>query len=216
MSTIIERYNKIKSNILSLNPKKQINIVAVSKTFPLDHIKPLIDYGHNHFGENKVQEASHKWKEIKKIKKNLKLHMVGKLQSNKAKNAVEIFDYIHSLDSQKLADVLSKSQKNLNRSLKYFIQVNIGNEPQKSGIPFNELEGFYDYCMKEKKLEILGLMIIPPNDQNPEKYFKLTNELNKSFELKELSMGMSADYHEAVKFNSTFVRVGSLIFGERS
>ena len=216
MSTIIERYNKIKSNILSLNPKKQINIVAVSKTFQLDHIKPLIDYGHNHFGENKVQEALHKWKEIKKIKKNLNLHMVGKLQSNKAKNAVEIFDYIHSLDSQKLADVLSKSQKNLNKSLKYFIQVNIGNEPQKSGIPSNELEGFYDYCIKEKNLEILGLMIIPPNDQNPEKYFKLTNELNKSFELKELSMGMSADYHEAVKFNSTFVRVGSLIFGERS
>ena len=128
MNTIVERYNKIKSNIDSLKPKKSVDIIAVSKTFPLSHIQPLINYGHTHYGENKVQEASAKWKEIKREKKNLQLHMIGKLQSNKAKNAVEIFDYIHSLDNQKLADILAKTQKDLNKNIKYFIQVNIGNE----------------------------------------------------------------------------------------
>ena len=140
---IIERFNKIKSNINKLKPTKPVNIVAISKTFPLEYIKPLIDYGHKHFGENKVQEAKAKWSELKKSNKDLNLHMVGKLQSNKAKNAVELFDYIHSLDNQRLADVLSKSQKNLNKSLKYFIQVNIGNELQKSGIHLKELESFF-------------------------------------------------------------------------
>tara|TARA_Y100001936_G_C15935513_1_gene591783 strand:+ start:370 stop:798 length:429 start_codon:yes stop_codon:yes gene_type:complete len=142
--------------------------------------------------------------------------MVGKLQSNKAKKAVEIFDYIHSVDNQKLADVLSKSQKVINKSLNYFIQVNIGNEQQKSGIPYNEVDGFYNYCSKEKKMNILGLMAIPPNDNNTEKYFKSLSELNASLGLKELSMGMSSDYLIAVNFKATYLRIGSLIFGERS
>tara|TARA_B100001248_G_scaffold246641_1_gene217384 strand:+ start:3708 stop:4358 length:651 start_codon:yes stop_codon:yes gene_type:complete len=216
MNTIVERFNKIKSKIISLEPAKPVNIVAVSKTFQLDHIKPLVDYGHHHFGENKVQEAISKWQVIKKINKNLKLHMVGKLQTNKVKKALEIFDYVHSLDSQKLADILSKIQLNTNKSISYFIQVNLGNELQKSGIPTNEVEQFYNYCKEEKKLKILGLMIIPPNDGNTKKYFQTLNELNKSLSLNELSMGMSADYIDAVKYNSTFVRIGSSIFGDRN
>ena len=141
--------------------------------------------------------------------------MIGKLQSNKAKDAVKLFDYIHSLDNQKLADTLARHQLNLNKKLKYFIQVNIGNEIQKSGIPVNELDAFYNYCINEIKLEIIGLMVIPPNDNKPEKYFKSLNELNKSLELKNLSMGMSADYIPAIQNNATFIRVGSKIFGER-
>jgi len=216
MSTIVERFNKIKSKINQIDKKQTSKIVAISKTFNLEHIMPLIDYGHIHFGENKVQEAEAKWKEIKKTNVNLKLHMVGKLQSNKAKKAVEIFDYIHSVDNQKLADVLSKSQKAINKSLNYFIQVNIGNEQQKSGIPYNEVDGFYNYCSKEKNMNILGLMAIPPNDNNTEKYFKSLSELNASLGLKELSMGMSSDYLIAVNFKATYLRIGSLIFGERS
>tara|TARA_A100001015_G_scaffold242975_1_gene277774 strand:+ start:5748 stop:6398 length:651 start_codon:yes stop_codon:yes gene_type:complete len=215
MDTIIERYNKIKSNIIKMDPKKQVNIVAVSKTFSIEHIKPLIDYGHLHFGENKVQEAAAKWKVLKNEKKNLKLHMIGKLQSNKAKNALEIFDYIHSLDSQKLADILSRLESNTNRFIKYFIQVNIGNELQKSGIPVRELEDFYNYCVNERKLNIIGLMIIPPVDQKVISYFQSVDTLNKSLNLEELSMGMSADYMDAIKYNSTFIRVGSYIFGKR-
>ena len=213
---IIERLNKIKSNINKLKPSKVVNIIAISKTFSLDHIKPLIDYGHNHFGENKVQEAIAKWTDIKNNNKNLNLHMVGKLQSNKAKDAVKLFDYIHSLDNQKLADALSKHQMSLNKSLNYFIQVNIGNELQKSGIPVGELDPFYNYCKNEINLNILGLMVIPPNDNNPDKYFKSLYELNKSLALQDLSMGMSADYIEAIKYGATFIRVGSSIFGERS
>ena len=213
---IIQRFEKIKSNIEVLKPSRKINIVAISKTFDLNHIKPLIDYGHNHFGENKVQEAVTKWTDLKKNMKDLNLHMVGKLQSNKAKNAVEIFDYIHSLDNQKLADVLSKSQKNSNRYLKYFIQVNIGNELQKSGIHINDLESFYNYCTREKKLDVIGLMVIPPNDDNTKKYFQSVSNLNSSLGLKELSMGMSSDYVEAINQNATFVRLGSSIFGSRS
>jgi len=216
MNIIIDRFEKIKSKISSLKPIKPVNIIAVSKTFSLDYIQPLIDYGHIHFGENKVQETLSKWSEQKKINNNLKLHMIGKLQSNKAKDAVKIFDYIHSVDNQKLADVLAKSQKNLNKNLKYFIQVNIGNEIQKSGIPVNDLDGFYNYCVKEINLNILGLMVIPPINQSPQKYFKLLNELNKSLSLDNLSMGMSADYIDAVKYGSNFVRVGSSIFGSRS
>ena len=216
MSTIIERFDKIKLNIAKSNPEQKVSIIAVSKTFPLEHINPLVNYGHQHFGENKVQEAISKWTQIKKENDNLKLHMIGKLQSNKAKDAVKLFDYIHSLDSQKLADALAKHQMNLKKNINYFIQVNLGNEIQKSGIPVSELDQFYNYCKNEKNLNILGLMIIPPNDNNPEKYFKSLNELNKSLALQELSMGMSADYLEAVKHGSTFVRVGSSIFGERS
>ena len=216
MSNIVESFDKIKLNINNLHTKKEINIVAVSKTFPMQHIKPLIDYGHNHFGENKVQEALAKWSEVKKNYPNIYLHMVGKLQSNKAKDAAKIFDYIHSLDSQKLADILSNCEKNNKRKLKYFIQVNIGKETQKSGLPVNEVEPFFNYCTKEKKLNIIGLMIIPPNDNNTIQYFKNTNLLNSSMGFKELSMGMSADYKEAITNGATFVRIGSLIFGKRS
>ena len=166
MTTLIQRFNKIKSNIDLLNSSKSVDIIAVSKTFPLIDIQPLIDHGHIHFGENKVQEAVVKWSAIKNQKPEIKLHMVGKLQSNKAKDAVKLFDYIHSLDNQKLADVLAKSQKNENKYLKYFIQVNIGNELQKSGIPVNDLDGFYNYCVKEINLNILGLMVIPPINQS--------------------------------------------------
>ena len=216
MNTIIDRFEKIKSKITSLKSNRPVNIIAVSKTFSLDYIKPLINYGHLHFGENKVQEASAKWSEEKKVNQNLKLHMIGKLQSNKAKDAVKLFDYIHSVDNQKLADTLSKHQKNLNKSLDYFIQVNMGNESQKSGITISELDPFYNYCVNDIHLNIIGLMVIPPVDQSAEKYFKSLNELNKSLALENLSMGMSADYIEAIKNGSNFVRIGSSIFGSRS
>ena len=216
MSTIVDRYIKIKSKIASLKPKKPVNIIAVSKTFSLEYIQPLIDHGHLHFGENKVQEAKAKWSEQKKINQNLKLHMIGKLQSNKAKDAVKIFDYIHSVDNQKLADALSKYQINLNKNIQYFIQVNIGNEFQKSGIPVSELDSFYNYCIKEINLRIIGLMIIPPVDESVEKYFNSLYELNKSLALENMSMGMSADYLSAIKHGSNFVRIGSSIFGSRS
>lgn len=216
MSNIIDSFEKINSNIKKINQTKKVNIIAVSKTFNLDHIKPLIDHGHDHFGENKVQEAMSKWRNMKKNRSEIKLHMIGKLQSNKAKNAFEIFDYIHSLDSKKLADIFSKCEAVSGKNLKYFIQVNIGAEVQKSGISISEVEQFYDYCKKEKKLNILGLMAIPPNDHKTREYFKTLNELNLSLGLKELSMGMSSDYEEAVKHNATFVRIGSSIFGQRS
>ncbi len=215
MSTLVDRFEKIKSKITSLNPAKPVNIIAVSKTFSLEYIKPLINHGHIHFGENKVQEAKVKWSEEKKKNINLKLHMIGKLQSNKAKDAIKLFDYIHSLDNQKLADTLSKHESNLSKNLNYFIQVNIGNEIQKSGIPIGELEAFYNYCVNEINLKILGLMIIPPLE-NAEKYFKSLAEMTKTLALEHTSMGMSADYLEAVKHGSTFVRVGSSIFGSRS
>ncbi len=216
MNTLIERFNKIKSNILTLKSPQVVKIIAVSKTFPLEQIRPLLDLGHINFGENKVQEAMSKWIEIKKHKKDVKLHMIGKLQSNKARDAVNLFDYVHSLDNQKLADTLSKHEINQNKKLKYFIQVNVGNELQKSGIPATELDSFYNYCTNEAKLKIIGLMVIPPNEKNTSKYFKVLETLNKSLALKELSMGMSADYAEAIKHGATFVRIGSAIFGSRS
>ena len=215
MNTIVDSFEKIKLKIASLKPVKPVNIIAVSKTFTLDHINPLISHGHLHFGENKVQEAIAKWSVPKKENGNLKLHMIGKLQSNKAKDAVKLFDYIHSLDNQKLADMLSKHQLNLNKKLNYFIQVNLGNEVQKSGIPVSELEAFYNYCVNEIDLKILGLMIIPPVEDDAGKYFKSLADLNKTLALEHVSMGMSADYIEAVKHGSTFVRIGSSIFGSR-
>ena len=216
MNNIIENFEKINSNISKLSLQQKINIVAVSKTFSLEHIKPLIEYGHNHYGENRVQEAVTKWRDLKSNNNKLKLHLIGKLQTNKAKDAIKLFDYIHSVDSQKLADVLSKHQTNLNKRLKYFIQVNIGNEIQKSGIPVNELDSFYNYCVNNARLDILGLMVIPPNDNDTKKYFKSLSELNKSLALPELSMGMSSDYIDAIKYGATFVRIGSSIFGSRS
>ena len=216
MSIIVDRFKKIKSNINSLDNSKTINIVAISKTFSIEHIKPLLNIGHDHFGENKVQEAMSKWREIKKNDSNLKLHMVGKLQSNKSKKAVELFDFIHSLDNKKLADSLSKAELETKRNIKYFIQVNIGNEDQKSGISLNDLNEFFSYCTSKKKLNVIGLMCIPPNDNNEEKYFEIMSEKNKLLNLKNLSMGMSSDYLKAIKYHANFLRIGSGIFGERN
>ena len=216
MSIIVDRFKKIKSNINNLDNSKTINIVAISKTFSIEHIKPLLNIGHDHFGENKVQEAMSKWSEIKKKDSNLKLHMVGKLQSNKSKKAVELFDFIHSLDNKKLADNLSKAETESKKNLKYFIQVNIGNEDQKSGVSLNDLNEFFSYCTKEKKLNVIGLMCIPPNDNNEEKYFEIMSEKNKLLNLKNLSMGMSSDYLKAIKYHANFLRIGSGIFGERN
>jgi len=212
MSIIVDRYNKIKSNIKD----KDINIIAVSKTFNFDYIKPLVDHGHLHFGENKVQEAEAKWKLLKASRSDIKLHFIGKLQSNKSKKAVELFDYIHSLDSQKLADALKKNEIEQKKKLKYFIQVNLGNEAQKSGVHPNEIDQFYTYCSKQNNLNIIGLMAIPPNDGNEDKHFKFLFEANSSLGLKDLSMGMSADYLKAIKYKSTYLRLGSVIFGNRS
>ena len=191
-------------------------VIAVTKTFPLSVIKPLIDHGHLHYGENKVQEALEKWNEIKKEVKNIKLHMIGKLQTNKVKFVVPLFDYIHSLDNLKLAQKISLEQKKINKKLKIFIQVNIGNEDQKSGIHKNEVMNFYKKCINDFSLDIVGLMCIPPLKENKNEYFKLMNDLNKSIGLNELSMGMSSDYLEAVSYGATYVRIGSKIFGERS
>ena len=212
MNIIVQRFNKIKSNISD----SKVNIIAVSKTFSFETIKPLIEAGHIHFGENKVQEAELKWSKHQLTNKKINLHMVGGLQSNKAKKAVELFDYIHSLDSKKLADALSKNEKQIKKKLKYFIQVNIGDESQKSGISSNELNDFFNYCSKEVNLNVIGLMAIPPNDGNEEKHFKFLYDRNLSLGLKDLSMGMSGDYMKALKFKSTFLRIGSSIFGKRN
>ena len=212
MNSIINRFENIKSIINNSN----IKIIAVSKTFSYDTISPLVDHGHIHFGENKVQEAQHKWLEIKKKKPELNLHMIGKLQSNKARDAVQLFDYIHSLDNQKLANALAKHENISKKKLKYFIQVNIGNEKQKSGIGINFLDDFYYYCVRDLKINIIGLMAIPPIDSNEDSYFKKLMELNKLLGLKELSMGMSSDFKVALNYETTFVRIGSSIFGNRN
>ncbi|MDA8845667.1 YggS family pyridoxal phosphate-dependent enzyme [Candidatus Pelagibacter bacterium] len=189
-------------------------IIAVSKTFPIENILPLIDHGHLHYGENKVQEALDKWTDIKNQNKNIKLHLIGRLQSNKVKFALKIFDYIHSVDSEKLATKISDEQTKQGKNPKIFIQVNIGNEDQKSGINKERLGDFYKFC-KDLNLDVIGTMCIPPNDQNTEKYFFEMNKINQELNFKELSMGMSGDYLEAVKNNATYVRVGSKIFGNR-
>ena len=204
---------QIKINFSGLN---NLKIIAVSKTFPISEVEPLIKSGHIHFGENKVQEAIDKWTNIKKTHENLKLHMIGKLQTNKVKYAVPLFDYIHSLDNIKLAKKISQEQEKVKRNLKIFIQVNIGNEPQKSGILVNDLEIFLRSCVEELKLNIIGLMCIPPQNKLAIEYFKKMNELNKFFNLKELSMGMSQDYLDAINYGATYVRIGSNIFGQRS
>ncbi len=190
-------------------------IIAVSKTFSVDQIIPLIKHGHNDFGENKVQEAEKKWAKIKLDYKNLKLHMIGKLQSNKVKQAVKLFDFIHTVDSKKLAKKIQTEMKILNKNLKIFIQVNIGNEIQKSGIKKEELVELLNYC-KDIKLDVVGLMCIPPLGENVEKYFKEMQVLKDELDLTELSMGMSDDYLDAIKYSSTYLRIGSLIFGNRN
>ena len=217
MSTILERYYKIQDDILKESKNSEVvpKIIAVSKTFPLDQIKPLINKGHVHFGENKVQEAEKKWKDIKLKNRDIKLHMMGKLQTNKVKKAVSIFDFIHSVDSKKLADNLKKNEVEIGKKLSYFVQVNFANESQKSGISISEASSFYRYCKNEINLNIVGLMCFPPFDVDPENYFKEAFELNNKLGLKELSMGMSNDYIKAIKFGSTFLRIGSAIFGQR-
>ena len=212
MNPIINRFENIKSIINNSNVK----IIAVSKTFSYDTISPLVDYGHVHFGENKVQEAQSKWSGIKKNRPDINIHMIGKLQSNKAKDAVKLFDYIHSLDNQKLASALAKYENINKKKLKYFIQVNVGNEKQKSGIGINFLDDFYYYCVRDLKINIIGLMAIPPIDSKVDVYFKKLMELNKLLGLKELSMGMSSDFNTALDYETTFVRIGSSIFGERN
>ena len=198
-------------NLKDRSPK----IIAVSKTFKLDHINPLIDHGHIDFGENKVQEAVEKWTDIKKEKSELKIHLVGRLQTNKVKFALKVFDYIHSLDSKKLAVKISEEQAKHKIKPKIFIQINIGDESQKGGIRVNELEEFYNYCM-ELDLEIIGTLCLPPISNDPEKYFSRMNYLNKKLNFKESSMGMSSDYLEAIQYNATYLRIGTSIFGERT
>ena len=212
MNLIINNYERVKKLVNDTN----INIIAVSKSFKYDYIEPLVQYGHKHFGENKVQEAKNKWLQIKENIPDIKLHMIGKLQSNKAKDAVELFEYIHSVDNPKLAILLSKYEKLLKKNRKYFIQVNLGNEKQKNGIDFENLDKFYYFCARELNLDIVGLMAIPPNDGKESLYFKKLMELNLSLDLKELSMGMSNDFQEALKYQATFLRIGSAIFGNRA
>ena len=198
-----------------VNHEKLTKIIAVSKTFPIENVLPLIEHGHVHYGENKVQEALDKWCDIKILNNNIKLHLIGRLQTNKVKFALKIFDYIHSLDSEKLATKISVEQEKQEKKPKIFIQVNIGNEDQKSGINKDNLVDFYKFC-KNLNLDIIGTMCIPPNDGNTEKYFSEMNKINQKLNFKDLSMGMSGDYLEAIKNNATYIRVGSKIFGSRS
>ena len=197
------------------NDDKLTKVIAVSKTFPIENILPLIEHGHLHYGENKVQEALNKWNDIKLKNNAIRLHLIGGLQTNKVKFALRIFDYIHSLDSEKLATKISEEQIKQEKKPKIFIQVNIGNEDKKSGINKDNLINFYNYC-KRLDLDIIGTMCIPPNDTNTNKYFLEMNHINRKLNFKELSMGMSGDYLEAIKNNATYVRIGSKIFGSRT
>ena len=201
----------IKSKV---NHDKLTQIIAVSKTFPIENILPLIEHGHLHYGENKVQEALDKWTEIKKKNGDIKLHLIGKLQTNKVKIAIGIFDYIHSVDSEKLAIKISDEQIKQGKKPKIFIQINIGNEEQKTGINQHNLKYFSKFC-KNLNLDIIGTMCIPPNDGNTEKYFSKMSDINQTLNFKELSMGMSGDYLQAIENNATYIRVGSKIFGSR-
>ena len=213
MHDVVNRLIAIKREIQTKNSSAEV--IAVSKTFPMNKILPLINHGHKHFGENKVQEAIDKWTSVKEDFIDIKLHLIGKLQTNKVKHALPLFDYIHSLDSQKLAEKIADQQIKKNIKVKTFIQINIGNETQKNGIEIENLENFYEKCIKEYKLDIVGLMCLPPMDKDAGIYFSKMHELLKKINLKELSMGMSNDYIEALKHKSTFLRIGSKIFGSR-
>ena len=215
VQNLINIDNEIRSSLKKLKIQKIPKIIAVSKTFNMDKIAPLIDYGHIDFGENKVQEAVDKWTVVKETNKNIKLHMIGKLQTNKVKFAVKIFDYIHSVDSEKLAKKIATEQNKINRKIKIFIQVNIGDENQKSGVNKNELNDLVSYS-KDLDLNVMGLMCIPPVDVDPTDLFKEMSELNNSYNFQDLSMGMSSDYIDAARNNSTYLRIGSSIFGARS
>ena len=209
--------SEINKKILSLNLNDYFpNIIAVSKTFPLHIIEPLIQNGHIHFGENKVQEALTKWESIKQKNKELKLHMLGKLQTNKVKFAVGFFDYLHSVDNIKLAEKIANEQQKNNLKPKIFLQINIGNEEQKSGVSLNNLKELYELSVKDFNLNVIGLMCLPPENKDPKEYFNKTKQLNDELKLDQLSMGMSSDYLKAIEFKSTYLRIGSKIFGERN
>ena len=214
MHDVVNRLIVIQKEIQTKSSSAEV--IAVSKTFPMSKILPLVNHGHKHFGENKVQEAIEKWTPIKDNFFDIKLHLIGKLQTNKVKHALPLFDYIHSLDSQKLAEKIADEQIKKNRKVKIFIQINIGNESQKNGIEIENLESFYEKCSNEYKLNVIGLMCLPPMDKDAGIYFSKMYELVKKINLNELSMGMSNDYIEALKYKSTFLRIGSQIFGSRN
>ena len=211
---LIQNFRNIKNQIKILNPN--VNLIAVTKGQNMDKIKFILEEGHLHFGENKVQEAILKWTDILNVRKDINLHLLGRLQSNKAKEAFTLFNYIHSLDSEKLAKIFSDLEKKNLKKIKYFIQVNIGNESQKSGINISLVSDFVQFCQKDLKLNIRGLMCIPPVNDSPESYFLKLKELNEHNNLKDLSMGMSNDFKMAIQSGSTYVRIGTSIFGERS
>ena len=215
----VKRLNFVKNKVKEIYQKKQLKtapqIIAVTKTFSLNEINPLIENGHIHFGENKIQETESKWENVRLKYQNLQLHMLGKLQTNKAKKAVKLFDFIHSLDNAKLAQKLNQFENELNKKIKLFIQVNVGDENQKNGIMISDLKNFYNYCTKELSLNVIGLMCLPPIDQDSQKYFELLKKNSELLQLKNLSMGMRADYEQAILCGSTHLRIGSAIFGER-
>ena len=213
MHNVVSNLNLIKSEIKSDN---KTEIIAVSKTFPMNNILPLINSGHKHYGENKVQEAIEKWTDIKRDYSDIKLHLVGKLQTNKVKYVIPLFDYLHSLDNLKLAIKISSEQKKKNFKPKIFIQVNIGNEVQKSGIGKENLFSFYNTCVNDLELDIIGLMCLPPFEKDSNPYFAEIKSLAEKLQLRDLSMGMSEDYLEAIKYGTTFLRIGSKIFGPRN
>ena len=219
MHKTVQRLNLIKDKVKEIinNDKLKISpeIIAVTKTFPLDEIMPLIEFGHLHFGENKLQEAEKKWTEIKDKHNNLQLHMIGKLQSNKAKSAVKLFDFIHSLDNEKLAKKIAQYENELSKKIKLFIQVNIAEENQKSGILLKDLHNFYNFCTKELFLKVIGLMCLPPVNLDSKKYFEILKLNSEKFNLPDLSMGMSGDWEQAILNGSTYVRLGTAIFGNR-
>jgi len=210
---ILDSYQHILSNINNFSNKTFL--IIVSKTFPISHIKPLIDHGHTHFGENRVQESINKWKPLLDVNNDLKIHLIGKLQTNKVVEAIHHFSFIHSLDSEKLALKVSKEQQNFNKNLNYFIQVNIGQENQKSGISISDAKSFINFCRKELKINIIGLMCLPPFGEDPIKYFNNLKKIASDNDLSNLSMGMSNDYLEALKCGSNYLRIGSLILGQR-
>jgi pyridoxal phosphate enzyme (YggS family) len=220
MHSSLQKLNLVKNKVNEIIDKKQLKtnptIIAVTKTFSLNKVIPLIENGHIHFGENKIQEAENKWLEVKKKYPNLKLHLIGKLQSNKAKKAVKLFDYIHSLDNAKLASKIFQYEKELNKKINLFIQVNFADEKHKSGISLNELNNFYYYCTKELSLNVIGLMCLPPIALNSEDYFKILKNAAEKLNLKELSMGMSGDFEQAIFYGATYLRLGTLILGERT
>jgi len=220
MHASLQKLNFVKNKVNEIIRQRQLKtdpkIIVVTKTFSLNKITPLLVYGHMHFGENKIQEAENKWSEIRNQYSNLKLHMIGKLQSNKAKKAVKIFDYIHSLDNVKLASKIAQYEKELNKKTKLFIQVNLAEENQKSGILLNDLNNFYYYCKKELLLNVIGLMCLPPFESNSQKYFKMLEQVAGKLNLKDLSMGMSSDFEQAIINGSTYLRLGTIILGERN